>query len=144
MKKSRLNIFKSTSMLISILGIIMIVATIIVAAYIGFKFISDGLSGGISSSNQYDELNSLRANYSDLEGQFNTTKVVVFASGDDALQQKFAEAELELVRAKNSLDDVSSALSMGKSSDEVNSRLDQAKTDLDIAHQAYLEIQKDL
>ncbi len=144
MKKSRLNIFKSTSMIISILGIIMIVATIIVAAYIGFNFISDGLSGGISSSNQYDELNSLRANYSDLEGQFNTTKVAVYVSDDDNLQQKFAEAELELVRAKNSLDDVSSALSTGKSSDEVNQRLEQARQDLDIAYQAYASVQQDM
>ena len=144
MKKSRLNIFKSTSMVISILGVIMIIATIIVAVYIGFNFVSDGLTGGVSSSNQYDELNTLRANYSDLEGQFNTTKMVVYASDDDALQQKFAEAELELVRAKNSLDDVSSALSMGKSSDDINSRLEKAKSDLNVAHQAYNEIQQRL
>lgn len=59
MKKSRLNLFKSTSMMISILGIVMIIVTIIVAAYIGFSLVSSNLSGGISSGTQYDELASL-------------------------------------------------------------------------------------
>ena len=140
MKKSRLNLFKSTSMLISILGVIMIIATIVVAAYIGFNLVSSNLSGGVSSGTQYDELASLRSNYSDLEGQFNTTKVAVYASGNDSLQQQFADAQLELVRSKNSLDGVDSALSTGKPSSEVNQRLEQAKKDLQTAHEAYAGI----
>ena len=131
MKKSRLNLFKSTSMLISILGVIMIIATIVVAAYIGFNLVSSNLTGGVSSGTQYDELASLRSNYSDLEGQFNTTKVAVYASGNDSLQQQFA---------KNSLDGVDSALSTGKPSSEVNQRLEQAKKDLQTAHEAYAGI----
>jgi hypothetical protein len=137
MKKSRLNLFKSTSMAISIIGVIMIIVTIIVAAYIGFSLVSSNLSGGISSGNQYDELASLKANYSDLEGQFNTTKIAVYASNNDSLQQQFADAQLELVRAQNSLDAVDSALSTGKPSSEVDTRLKQAREDLQSAHEAY-------
>ena len=137
MKKSRLNLFKSTSMMISILGIVMIIVTIIVAAYISFSLVSSNLSGGISSGTQYDELASLRSNYSDLEGQFNTTQVAIYASNNDSLQQQFADAKLELVRAKNSLDEVDSALSMGKSSSEVDQRLKNAKQELQNAHDAY-------
>ena len=143
MKKSRLNIFKSSSLVISLLGILMIVATLIVAGYIGFNVISGSLSGSISNSNQYDEYNVLATNFSDLEGKFNTTKVAVYASGDDVRQQKYAEVNLELQRAKNSLNAVSSALSSGKPSSEINTRLNEAKHDLSAAHDAFNNFQND-
>ena len=40
MRKSRLNLFKSTSMLISVLGVIMIIATVAAVAYVGFSVVS--------------------------------------------------------------------------------------------------------
>ena len=44
MRKSRLNLFKSTSMLISVVGIIMIISTIVVVAYVGWVRRYTGLS----------------------------------------------------------------------------------------------------
>ena len=44
MRKSRLNLFKSTSMLISVVGIIMIISTIVVVAYVGFSMVSSGIT----------------------------------------------------------------------------------------------------
>ena len=41
MRKSRLNLFKSTSMLIAVVGIIMVIATIIVVAYVGFSIANE-------------------------------------------------------------------------------------------------------
>ena len=52
MRKSRLNLFKSTSMLISVVGIIMIISTIVVVAYVGFSMVSSGITNEISSGNQ--------------------------------------------------------------------------------------------
>ena len=60
MRKSRLNLFKSTSMLISVVGIIMIISTIVVVAYVGFSIVSSGITNEISSGNQYDELAELK------------------------------------------------------------------------------------
>ena len=59
MRKSRLSVFKSTSMLISVVGIIMIVSTIIVVAYVGYSMVSEGITDEISSGTQYDELADL-------------------------------------------------------------------------------------
>lgn len=137
MKKSRLNLFKSTSMLISVLGVIMIVATIIVAAYIGFSSVSSNLTGGISSGTQYDQLAALKSNYSDLESQFNSTKQEVYSTDNSTHQQKYVDAQVYLIRASNALNDVDSALSMDKSSTEVDERLDNAQTALNTAHEAY-------
>ena len=59
MRKSRLSLFKSTSMLISVVGIIMIISTIIVVAYVGYSVVSTGITNEISSGTQYDELAEL-------------------------------------------------------------------------------------
>ena len=140
MKKSRLGLFKSTSMLISVLGIIMIVATIIVVAYIGFSVVSSGLTGGVSSGAQYDELNELKANYTALEAKFNDLQSKLYVQNNASQQQKYVDAEVYLVHAKTALDDVDSALSMNKDSSEVDERLAEARTALQEAQKAYESI----
>jgi len=137
MKKSRTNLFKSTSMLISVLGILMIVSTIIIAAYIGFSILSSGITSEVSSGSQYDELAALKSNYSDLEAKFNVTKPSIFSGSDKVKQQKFIDAELELIRANLAISDVESALKAGKSASEVDSRIKTAKEMLSSAFQAY-------
>ncbi len=137
MRKSRLNLFKSTSMLISVLGVIMIIATVAAVAYVGFSLVSSSLTGGISSGTQYDELASLRSNCSNLEAQFNDTGNKIYAMDNITLEREFVNAEVELVRVQNDLDSVESALSSGKSASEVDNRLKQSKEDLKIAQEAY-------
>ena len=112
MRKSRLNLFKSTSMLISVVGIIMIISTIVVVAYVGFSIVSSGITNEISSGNQYDD-------------------------GDTAQVQKYNDARLELTKADSAIQNVQSALDSGKSSNEVDSRIDFAKEKLQNATVAY-------
>ncbi|MEA4957940.1 MAG: hypothetical protein VB038_09440 [Methanobrevibacter sp.] len=137
MKKSRLNLFKSTSMMISILGVLMIISTIIIAAYIGFSIISSEITSGVSSGSQYDELASLKSNYTELESKFNSTKEVIFAGSDKTKEQQYISAELELLRANSAISDVESALKSGKSASDVDDRIKIAKEKMTIATQAY-------
>ncbi len=137
MKKSRLGLFKSTSMLISVLGVIMIIATVAAVAYVGFSVVSSSLTGGISSGTQYDQLAELKSNYTALESQFNDTGNKIYAMDNITLEREYVNAQVELVRAQNDLSDVESALSMGKPASEVDKRLQQAREDLKIAHEAY-------
>ena len=137
MKKSRLNFFKNTSMLISVLGVTMIVLTVIVAAYVGFNMISSGITTGISSGNQYDELASLQSDYSDLEGKFNSTKSSYATISSNSNTQSYDTFRLELSRANSDISGVQSALSAGKSSSEVDQRLQEAKQQLQTANDAY-------
>ena len=123
MRKSRLNLFKSTSMLISVVGIIMIISTIVVVAYVGFSIVSSGITNEISSGNQYDELAELKSLYYD--------------NGDTAQVQKYNDARLELTKADSAIQNVQSALDSGKSSNEVDSRIDFAKEKLQNATVAY-------
>lgn len=137
MKKSRIGLFKSTSMLVAILGIIMIIATVLVLAYVGFSVVSSSLTGGVSSGSQYDQLNTLKANYTSLEAKFNDIQAQYYAQNDPALQQKYCDAEVYLIHAKNSLNDVESALSSGADSKEVDARLKDAQSALVDAQKAY-------
>ena len=104
----------------------MIVATVAAIAYVGFSVVSSSLTGGISSGTQYDQLAELKNNYSNLEVQYNETGNKIYMMDN-----------ITLVRVKNDISDVESALSMGKQASEVDKRLQLAKDDLKIAQEAY-------
>ena len=124
-------------MLISVLGVIMIVATVAAIAYVGFSLVSSNLTGGISSGTQYDQLAELKNNCTQLEVQFNETGNKIYAMDNITLEREFVNAQVELVRVQNDLSDVESALSIGKPASEVDKRLQQTRDDLKIAQEAY-------
>lgn len=136
MRKSRLSLFKSTSMLISVVGIIMIIATIIVVAYVGFSVVNESITDEISSGNQYDDLANLKSQYGDLQSKFDSVKSTYY-SGTTKDIQKYNDARLELSRASSAIDNVQSALDANKPSNEVDSRIEFAKEKLANARQAY-------
>ena len=136
MRKSRLGLFKSTSMLISVVGIIMIVSTIIVVAYVGYSMVSSGITNEISSGTQYDELAELKASYDNLSVKFDTVKSTYYAGGANDVKV-YNDAKLELTRANLAIENVQSALDAGKPSNEVDSRIDFAKQKLSEANEAY-------
>ena len=139
MRKSRLSLFKSTSMLISVVGIIMIISTIIVVAYVGYSIVSTGITNEISSGTQYDELAELKSAYNNLSAKFDSVKSTYYAGGPDDVKV-FNDAKLELTRANTAIENVQSALDAGKPSNEVDSRIDFAKDKLKAANNAYNEL----
>ena len=136
MRKSRLSLFKSTSMLISVVGIIMIIATIIVVAYVGYSMVSSGITNEISSGNQYDELAELKASYDNLSIKFDSVKSTYYAGGANDVKV-YNDAKIELSRANSAIENVQSALDAGKPSNEVDSRISFAKEKLEAANNAY-------
>lgn len=124
-------------MLISILGVLLIVSTAIIAAYIGISIISSGISSEISSGDQYDELAALKSNYSDLESKFNSKKPTAYSNSSKLSEEEFVNGELELLRAKSAIDDVESALKANKPAEEIDNRLKIAKDKLIVASRAY-------
>lgn len=137
MRKSRLNLFRSISMLISIVGILMIISTIVVVAYVSFSMVSSGLTNDISSGNQYDDLTQLKNTYQNLSLKFDEIKPSYYANKDENSMDEYNDAKLELTRAGSAIDNVQSALDSGKTSNEVDSRLDFAKEQMIKAENAY-------
>ena len=114
-----------------------ILIIICICFFIGVMMLSQGITPGVSSGSQYEELASLKANYTELESKFNSTKQVIFSSSSNAKEQAYINAELELIRSNSAISDVESALKSGKSSNEVDKRIKTAKEKLNIANQAY-------
>ncbi|MGN0177363.1 MAG: hypothetical protein ACI389_05990 [Methanobrevibacter sp.] len=136
MRKSRLSLFKSTSMMISVVGIIMIISTIIVVAYVGYSIVSSNITNDISSGTQYDELAELKAEYGNLSVKFDNIKSTYYAGGADDVKV-YNDAKLELSRANSAIENVQSALDADKPSNDVDSRLVFAKEKLKAAEDAY-------
>ena len=137
MRKSKLGLFKSTSMLISVIGIIMIAVTIIAAAYVGYSMVSSSIIDDISSGTQLDQLADLKSDYNNLSAQFDSVKASYYAGSTDDVQ-RYNDARLELSRAETAINNVESGINgEGISSDEVDSRIQHAREKLKIAHQAY-------
>jgi hypothetical protein len=140
MKRSRLNLFKATSMSISVLGIIMILATIVLFAYIGITAITSTISSDVGSGTDYDQLAVLKSEYNTLEGQFNNLKTDVDNSGNPDIKTAYVNAELELVKTKTDISDVESALASGKSKDEVQNRINAAQVQLEKAKTSFSNV----
>lgn len=142
MKRSRLNLFKATSMSISVLGIILILATIAIVAYMGIYAISKTVSSDVGSGSAYDQIAVLNSDYSTLSNQFDDVKTTVDNSNNDNLKTAFNNANLELVKAQSAISDASSAVSAGKSQDEIKSRISTAQTQLQTAESSLSNVKK--
>ena len=64
-------------------------------------------------------------------------KSLYYNNGDTSQVQKYNDARLELTKADSAIQNVQSALDSGKSSNEVDSRIDFAKEKLQNATVAY-------
>jgi len=133
MKRSRLNLFKVTSMSISVLGILLIIATLLLFAYLGITAVTNSITTNLDSSSAYDQLAVLKSDYKSLNDQFTSVQTTVANSNNKNAKTAFGNAKLELRKANSDISDVDSALSAGKSKDEVTQRINTAQAQLDTA-----------
>lgn len=117
----------------------MIIATVIVVAYVGYSVVSTGITNEISSGTQYDELAQLQSEYNNLSAKFDSIKATYYAGGADDVKI-YNDAKLELTRANSAIENVQSALDADKPSNEVDSRIDFAKEKLKTANKAYNDL----
>ncbi|UTB33446.1 MAG: hypothetical protein NKF70_04130 [Methanobacterium sp. ERen5] len=140
MKRSRLNLFKATSMSISVLGIILIIATLVLFAYIGISTITSSITTDVGSGSAYDQLAVLKSDYNSLNDQFTSVQQSVDSSNNKNAKTAFINAKLELVKANSDINDVESALSAGKSKDEVAQRINTAQSQLNTARSSLASV----
>ena len=133
MKRSRLNLFKATSMSISVLGILLIIATLLLFAYLGITAVTNSITTNVGSGSGYDQLAVLKSDYNSLNDQFTSVQTTVANSNNKNAKTAFGNAKLELAKANTDINDVDSALSAGKSKDEVTQRINTAQAQLDTA-----------
>lgn len=141
MRRSRLNLFKATSMTISLLGIIMVLVTIGIGGYLLFQALSSTISTDVGSGTSYDKIAALKADYNSLNSQYAQTKLSIEKMNSKNATAAYDQAELELIRAQTDITDAESAITAKKSSDEINQRMDMAQKQLVVASQALKDLQ---
>jgi len=134
-EKKNTNRYKIHPIFLIMAGILVI--TTIFLVVIALPFLSSGITTEISSGTQHDELIALKSNYTDLEAKFNMTKPGIVATNNKGKQQRFIDAELELIKANSAIEDVEAGLKIGKPADEIDKRIKIAKKQLVTANQAY-------
>lgn len=121
----------------AIIGIILIILLIVLTA---------ALSSFNTNSNQLkpdtyqSSLSELKTNYTNLEAKFNATRTESLSSQDKSKEDVFISAQLELIRANSAIEDVETALKIGKSQGEIDKLIKIAKEKLNNANQAYNNI----
>ena len=131
-------------MTISILGIIMILATVAVFAYIGIQGLSSKVSSNVDSGSAYDQLASLKSEYNSLDAQFNATKKKVDYYGSTKAKNDVYKAQLELLRSNSAIEDIDSALSSNLPSTEVTKRIQTATNQLQVAKNSYNTVKNEI
>ncbi len=136
MKKSRLNLFKLTSMSISVLGILFIIIAILVIAGMGIFAITQSFSNNVGSSASYDQLNNLQTSFNSLETQYQSLGPSVHNSNNATLKSAYANAKLQLENSNTTISNVNSALATGLPKSEVDQRINTAQDQLVIAQKS--------
>ena len=131
-------------MTISVLGVLMIVATVAILAYIGFLSLSSFISSDASMGSANTELASLKTEADALNGQYDTLKIQIDNSNNRNLKIAYVNADIEMVKAQSDISDVESALVANKPNDEVQRRLEIAKVQLQKAKSSYSNLQSQL
>jgi flagellar basal body-associated protein FliL len=113
-----------------LLGLIIFIAPL---AYIGINAMTVSHTTNEGSGSAYDQLAVLKSDYNSLNDQFTNVQTSVDNSNNKNAKTAFMNAKLELVKANSDINDVESALSAGKSSDEVTQTINTAQAQLNQA-----------
>ena len=114
----------------------MIVATVAVFAYIGISGVSSKVTSNVDTGSTYDQLASLKSEYSSLNNQFTAVKPQASKSTNSKIKNDTVDAELQLVEAQSAITDVESALSTNQPQDIIKTRLNAAITQLQEAEKS--------
>ena len=136
MKKSRLNLFKLTSMSISVLGILFIIITILVIAGLGIYEVTQSVSTNVGSGASYDQLNNLTTSFDSLQNQYQVLGTSVHNSNNTNIKSAYANAQLQLEDTNTTISNVNSALTSGLPKSEVDKRINAAQSQLLIAQKS--------
>jgi len=140
MKRSRLKLFKTTSLTISLIGVILILITIGVVAYIGVSGLTNSVSTSVSSGAEYDQLNQIKSQYNNVSESYLSLSNQVTQSKDKNLKTTYNNGKLKLSEANTTINSIENDIHNGKSEDVIKSKIDSVNEDLNFVKETYSNI----
>lgn len=140
MKKSRLRLFKTTSLTISLIGIILILLTIGVVGYIIVTDVTNSVSTTVNSGSAYDNLTQLKSDYNNLSQKYSTLNEQLGTHAENNVKTNYNEGKLKLSELNETINSIESDINKGASDKIISSEINQAKEDIKEAEEVYNNI----
>ena len=140
MKRSRLKLFKTTSLTISLIGVILILLTIGVIGYIAVSGLSNSVSTTVSSGSSYDQLDQVKTQYEEVNSKYENLNKKLGTNPDPAIKTTFNTGKVKLSEASQSLSSIQNDITNGKSEEDIQLKLNQTKNKINEANDIYNQI----
>lgn len=137
MKRSRLKLFKTTALTISLIAILLIILSVGIIVYVGVINTSNSVTNSVSNGASYDSLNQLKSDYSNLSKQYNTMDKQLGSSPDVNVKSTFNNGVLKLSEVNHTIESIESDISKGEDESVVNEEISKAKNELKEARDIY-------
>lgn len=140
MKRSRLKLFKTTSLTISLIGVILILLTIGVIGYVGVSELTNSVSTTVSSGPAYDNLTQLKSEYNNLSYKYSTLDKQLGTNVDPNVKTQFNNGKLKVSELNNTINSIQNDINNGESDQEIQNEINQAREDMNEAEGVYNNI----
>lgn len=140
MKKSRLKLFKTTSLTISLIGVILILLTIGVIGYIAVSGLSNSVSTTVSSGSAYDQLDQVKTQYEEVNAKYDTLNNKLGTNPDPAIKTTFNTGKIKLSEISQSISSIQNDINNGKPEEDIQTKLNQTKNKINEANDIYNQI----
>jgi uncharacterized protein (UPF0333 family) len=140
MKKSRLKLFKTTSLTISLIGVILILLTIGVIGYVAVSGLISSVSTTVSSGSAYDQLDQVKTQYDDINNKYIELDKKLGTNPDPAVKTTFNTGKVKLSEISQSLSIIQSDIKNGKPDKEVQEKLNQTRDKIQEVNDIYTQI----
>lgn len=140
MKRSRLKLFKTTSLTISLLGVILILLTVGVIAYIAVSGFTNSVSSTVSSGSSYDQLDQLKSEYHNVSVKYGELNQKLGTSPDSAVKTQYNNGKIKLSEVNGSLASIQNDINNGKTEGEIQNKMNQTRSDLKEVEDIYNQL----
>ncbi len=140
MKKSRLKLFKTTSLTISLIGVLLILLTIGVIGYIAVSGLSNSVSTTVSSGSAYDQLDQVKTQYDEINKKYTDLNKKLGTDPDPSIKTNFNIGKVKLSECNQMLTSIQNDINNGKSEEDIQNKLNQTKNLIKEANDIYSQI----
>lgn len=137
MRKSRLKLFKTTSLTISLIGIILILLTIGVIGYILVTDVTNSVSSTVNSGSAYDNLTQLKSEYNNLSQKYSALNQELGIHAENEVKTNFNEGKLKLEELNQTIASIQSDINKGAPDKTIQNEINQAREDIKEAEEVY-------
>ncbi len=140
MKRSRLKLFKTTSLTISLIGVVLILLTIGVIGYVAVSGLSNSVSTTVSSGSAYDQLDQVKTQYDETNNKYTELNKKLGTNPDPSIKTTYNTGKVKLSECNQLIISLQNDINNGKPDEDIQNKLNQTKNKLKEANDIYDQI----